>query len=63
MDVRKIIRDEARRRGWSIAELTRRVGCGQMTIYNYLAGRTEMRADLLERVLRVLDIKLTAEER
>lgn len=58
VDFRKTIRAALDRRKMTVAELTKRVGCGQMAIYNYLAGRTEMKADLLGKVLAALDIAL-----
>ena len=57
IDFRKTIRDGLAARKMSVAELQRAVGCGQGAIYEYLAGRTEMKADLLARVLSVLDIR------
>jgi transcriptional regulator with XRE-family HTH domain len=60
IDFRKMIRAGLTARKMSIAELTRRVGCGQRAIYEFLSGRTEMRADLLARVLGALEIQLTS---
>lgn len=61
IDFRETIRKGLEARNMNIAELTKEAGCGQMAIYNYLAGRTEMKADLLARVLCVLQIAVTVE--
>lgn len=55
IDFRVTIRKALKARKMSVADLQRRVGCGQRAIYEYLAGRTEMKADLLTRVLQALD--------
>jgi hypothetical protein len=34
-----------------------------MAIYTYLAGRSEMKADLLARVLDVLDLRVTTNKK
>lgn len=55
----KIIKDKQKSKGMSTAELARRakLGCTQ-TLYNYLEGRTVVGADVVEKVLTVLGIKV-----
>jgi ribosome-binding protein aMBF1 (putative translation factor) len=58
IDFRKTIRVVLDRRKMSVPSLAGQVSCNPMAIYNFLAGRTEMKADLLGKVLSVLKIKL-----
>jgi uncharacterized membrane protein YciS (DUF1049 family) len=41
-----------------VPELAVKVGCNQMAIYNYLAGRSEMKADLLAKILNHLGMRI-----
>ena len=54
IDFRKTIRKALDARKMSVPELARQIGCNQMAIYNFLAGRTEMKADLLGKILAAL---------
>lgn len=45
----------------SVPSLAKQAGCNPMAIYNFLTGRTEMKADLLAKVLSALGIKLATE--
>lgn len=58
IDFRKMIREALDRRKMSVPSLAQKAGCNQMAIYNFLAGRSEMRADLLGKILIVLEIGL-----
>ena len=58
IDFRKTIRMILNCQKMSVPALARQAGCNPMAIYNFLAGRTEMKADLLGKVLSVLKIKL-----
>jgi transcriptional regulator with XRE-family HTH domain len=58
IDFRSKIRKVLDRRKMSVPELANLAGCNQMAIYNYLAGRSEMKADLLAKILTALGIKL-----
>jgi len=61
INFRKTIRAALDRRKMSVPALARQAGCNPMTIYNFLAGRTEMKADLLAKVLSALQIRLTTD--
>lgn len=56
IDIRKIIKVKLRIMRISIPELARRVQCNQQTLYNYLAGNSELRADLMQKVFNELKI-------
>jgi len=58
IDFRKTIRAALDAGKMKVPELARQVGCNQMAIYNFLAGRTQMKADLLGKILTALEIKL-----
>jgi len=58
IDFRKTIRTALDARKMSVPKLAAQVGCGQVAIYNFLSGRTEMKADLLARILAALSIDL-----
>jgi len=45
----------------SVPALARQAGCNPMAIYNFLAGRTEMKADLMGKILSTLKIRLATE--
>lgn len=58
IDFRKTIRTALDARKMSVPKLAAQVGCGQVAIYNFLAGRTEMKADLLGKILATLELKI-----
>lgn len=58
LDLRKIIKKKLKRLGMSVPILARQVKCHPQTIYNYLADRGALGADLLQKVLTALDVKL-----
>jgi len=61
IDFRQTIRAALDRRKMSVPSLAKQAGCNPMAIYNFLTGRTEMKADLLAKVLSALGIKLATE--
>jgi len=61
IDFRKTIRAALDRGKMSVPVLAKQAGCNPMAIYNFLAGRTEMKADLLGNVLAALRIRLATE--
>ena len=56
IDFRKKIKEELKKQKQSIPKLAAQIGCNQQTIYNYLAGRTPINADLLEKIIEALKI-------
>ena len=58
IDFRRLIRDGLTSRNMKVPELAVKVGCNQMAIYNYLAGRSEMKADLLAKILNHLGMRI-----
>lgn len=58
IDFRLTIRKALDARKMSVPKLAAQVGCGQVAIYNFLAGRTEMKADLLGKILTALEFKI-----
>lgn len=58
MDFRKLIKSEMEKREMSVPALARKVELNQQTLYNYLAGKSELTAVNLEKVFEVLEIKV-----
>ena len=56
IDFRGLIKREMKKQKINTPELARRVGLNSQTLYNYLAGKTEMKATNLEKVFEVLGI-------
>ena len=61
IDFRQTIRAALDRRKMSVPSLAKQAGCNPMAIYNFLAGRTEMKADLMGKILSTLKIRLATE--
>jgi transcriptional regulator with XRE-family HTH domain len=59
-DFRRMIRRAIKARKMSIPQLARQADCNPQTLYNYLAGRSEIKADLLARAFAALGIKIIA---
>jgi len=57
-DIRSIIRYKINQRRESIPQIARELDLNHQTLYNYLAGRSEMRADNLHRLFKYLGISL-----
>ena len=57
-DFRLTIVKAATRQKMSIHAVGILAGCNPQTLYNYLAGRSEIKADLLSKVLAVLKLKI-----
>ena len=55
-DLRKTIKDKMWDLRLSTPQLARKLDLNQQTVYNYLAGRTQMNEDNLVRLLKVLGI-------
>jgi len=53
-DFRTQIKDLLKKKKMSVPQLARKVGLNQQTIYNYLAGRSQMFSGNLEQILKVL---------
>lgn len=47
------------KRGWSRAQLARKLGCTRMTVWRLETGETNLSVDDLPRVARVLKAKVT----
>ena len=47
-----------KRRRISVPEMSRRIGCNQQTLYDFLSGRKALGADYLQAVLNELGGKL-----
>jgi len=58
IDFRETIRKSLNSKKMSVPELAKLAGCNQMAIYNYLAGRSQMKADLLSKILNELGAKI-----
>jgi transcriptional regulator with XRE-family HTH domain len=56
--MREKIRTRIKELKTSIPEVSRKAGFNQVTLYNYLAGRSEITAAKLEKVLEILKIEL-----
>lgn len=54
IEFRTIIKKQMKKRKINIPELARQVGLNVQTLYNYLAGRTEMTSANLEAILYIL---------
>jgi transcriptional regulator with XRE-family HTH domain len=59
-DFRTTIRRAIKARKMSIPQLARLADCNPQTLYNYLAGRSEIKADLLAKVFAALTIKIVS---
>jgi len=57
-DIRSIIRYKINQRRESIPQIARELDLNHQTLYNYLAGRSEMRADNLLKLFTYLGISL-----
>lgn len=57
MDLRKTITARMRREKISVPAVARQLECNQQTLYNYLSGRSELGAGLLEKLLEILKIQ------
>lgn len=47
----------------NVPEMARRIGCNTQTLYNYIAGRTELTASILAQVLDVLALEVKPKKR
>ena len=56
IDFRELIKREMKKQKINIPEMARRIGLNAQTIYNYLAGKTEMKATNLEKIFEKLGI-------
>lgn len=54
-DFRQVIDTTAKRLDVSLARIARMADINHQTLYNYMSGRSEIRSDLLARILNVLD--------
>lgn len=57
MNLREKIQSSLKKAGISIPKLARQIGCNQQTLYNYFAGRSQLSADKVEKILNLLEIK------
>jgi transcriptional regulator with XRE-family HTH domain len=57
IDFREQIKAELKKQKLSIPKLAVQIGCHQQTIYNYVAGRSPINADLLEKIFTILKIR------
>lgn len=58
MGLREDLQDEITKKKISVAKLARLSDIHQDTIYNFLKGRTQMTAENLDKLLKVLKSKL-----
>jgi len=58
MDIRRIITDELRGRGWSQRELCRRAGLLPHQLCEYLNGSRDIYAETLQRILEALQLEI-----
>ena len=56
MDLRKIIAARLRQQKIKVPSIARQINCSNQTLYNYLSGRTAIRSDLLEDMLKILKV-------
>ena len=57
-DFRKLIKKKMAAKKLSVPMMARQVELNSQTLYNYLAGRTQLGAENLEKVFEVLGIKV-----
>jgi transcriptional regulator with XRE-family HTH domain len=58
-DLRTQIKAQMKRKTLSVPALARTLGLNQQTVYNYLAGKSELTAANLEALLREMGGKIT----
>jgi len=58
MNIRETITARMRQEKISVPAIARQLECNQQTLYNYLAGRSELGGALLEKLLTFLKIQL-----
>jgi len=57
IDFRKIIKKRMKKRHINIPQLARIININQQTLYNYLAGRSELTAGNLQKIFNFFKIK------
>jgi len=60
IDFRKEIKKRMKKQKINTPELARRAGLNAQTMYNYLAGKSEMTTGNLEAILEILQVKKLA---
>ena len=58
MNLRKIINEERRRRGWSQLELSRQSGVRQQTVSKYLSGTGDTFAESAAAMMEALGLRV-----
>jgi len=58
IDFRKQIQHQMTRQKINVPEMSRRIGCNQQTLYDFLADRKALGADYLQAVLNELKAKI-----
>ena len=62
-EIRSIIEKERRLAGMSKSELARKAGLSRVAVFNYLEGKSEVKGDNLESLLKVFGYTLKAVKR
>lgn len=63
MNIRQIVWDELRSRGWSQRELCRRSGMLPHQLCQYLNGNRDIYAETLQGILKVLELEIKPAKR
>lgn len=56
--IRETIRATMERQKISVMQISRRTELNHQTIYNYLAGRSDIKGETLEKLMQVLGLKI-----
>jgi transcriptional regulator with XRE-family HTH domain len=59
--IRRAIKEELRRRGWTVYKLARESGVSKTTLYEYVRARREIESGALDSVCKVLQMRLVSE--
>ncbi len=57
--VRENIQRAMGREHLNVPALARKIECSEGALYNYFAGRSEIKVDMLERIMGVLQMEIT----
>jgi AcrR family transcriptional regulator len=57
--IREMVKKRIKELKTSVPEVSRKAGFNQVSLYNYLAGRSEMTAAYLEKVMEILGMTVS----
>lgn len=60
--LRETIRAAIDRQDLNVMQISRKAELNHQTLYNYLAGRSDVKGETLERLMAVLGLKLVGEK-